>query len=90
MILGSWSVKSLLFWSERTKMNLNEICKYQQPSEKQKVALQNVRDGARLFMEAILANCLPCADRTAALRLAREAMMTANCAVVLDPSWTQP
>jgi len=43
-----------------------------------------VHDGAKRFAEIILGEVPMCADRSAALRLLREATMTACAAIALD------
>jgi hypothetical protein len=43
-----------------------------------------VHDAAKRFAQVILDNTPPGADQTAALRLLREATMTANAAIALD------
>lgn len=43
-----------------------------------------VHAAAKRFAEVILANTPPSDDQTAALRLLREATMTANAAIALD------
>jgi hypothetical protein len=43
-----------------------------------------IHDGARKFAEVLLAHVPACTDRTAALRLLREASMMACAAVALD------
>ena len=54
---------------------------YHPPSEDQKVAYGQLRDGGYMLARCILLHCPPSADRTAALRKVREAIMTANAAI---------
>lgn len=46
-------------------------------------AIEELRAATRDFIYAILRHTRPCADRTAAIRKAREAMMTAIASVVV-------
>ena len=54
---------------------------YHPLSEDQKVAYGQLRDGGYMLARCILLHCPPSADRTAALRKVREAIMTANAAI---------
>lgn len=63
--------------------NLADVFSYHAPSGDDLAHYAALRDGARAFAEVILRNCPPCADQQAALRKVREAVMTANGAVVL-------
>ena len=67
-----------------TKENIQDVLSYHAPSQGQLAAIQNVRDGAQIFIRDILNNCPPCADTSAAIRHVREAMMTANAAISLE------
>lgn len=62
---------------------VDELVAYHQPTETAIGQITEIRSAAATFMKAICANCPPCADRAAAIRLAREAMMTANASIVL-------
>lgn len=62
---------------------LEEVFSYHSPDGKQVEAYGRIRLAARILAENILASAPPCADRTAALRKVREAVMTANAAIAL-------
>ena len=66
-----------------TKENLRDVFTYHAPTELQVAQLQAVRDAGYNLAAAILEHCPPCADQQAAIRLVREAVMTANAAIVL-------
>lgn len=67
-----------------TKDNVGEVCTYHTPTPEQVVHYTEIRAAAKAFMETLLEHTPPCADQQAALRLAREAVMTANAAVALN------
>lgn len=54
---------------------------YHAPSPEQVAQYQRLRDAAKVTAYAIVANTPPSADQTAALRLLRESVMTANTAI---------
>lgn len=60
-----------------------DIFDHHTPNEDQIVAMERIREAARSFVRVIEENTSSCADRSAAIRKVREAMMTANAAVVL-------
>lgn len=62
---------------------LEEIFDYHSPDDEQAWAFPPIRAAAKDLARAILLNCPPCADRTAALRKLREAVMTANGGISL-------
>lgn len=66
-----------------TKDNIHEVVTYHAPDADQIASISNIRAAAETMLEAIVLNCPPCADTTAATRKVREAMMTANAAIVL-------
>jgi len=66
-----------------TMTNVSEVVSYHAPDEKQIADITEIRNAAAAMLFAILAVCPPCADTTAACRKVREAMMTANAAIVL-------
>ncbi|HEY3499463.1 MAG TPA: hypothetical protein VGK73_32460 [Polyangiaceae bacterium] len=67
-----------------TKQNIEDVFTYHAPLPDQVVALQAVREAAKRLTHAILENAPQCADQQAAIRHVREAVMTANAAIVLD------
>lgn len=63
--------------------NLNDVVRYHAPDNDQITKISNIRIAAEEMLREIMTNCPPCADTTAACRKVREAMMTANAAIVL-------
>lgn len=57
---------------------------YHAPTEKQIAAYQIIRGTARSLALVILENTPACADQSAAIRLLREAVMTANAAIACN------
>jgi hypothetical protein len=66
-----------------TRQNVESVFTYHAPDPPQIVALQHVRESAKALAYMILDEVPQCADQQAALRLLREAVMTANAAIVL-------
>lgn len=62
---------------------LDSIFKYHAPDADQQVAYEKLRQSAKDFAAAIVDLTPPSADQTAAIRLVREAVMTANAAIAL-------
>jgi hypothetical protein len=60
-----------------------DIYSYHRPDEEDVRKISNIREAAKALDRAILANTPKCADQSAARRKCREAMMTANAAIVL-------
>lgn len=69
-----------------TLANVEDVFTYHAPDEEQKMAYANIRRDARTLATTILHSVPACADQQAALRLLREAVMTANAAVALKGS----
>lgn len=63
-----------------TLANVEDVFTYHAP---QIVTYEKLRSSARGFAQAILKLTPTCADQQAAVRLVREALMTANAAVAL-------
>jgi hypothetical protein len=63
--------------------DLSEIFTYHAPDEEQTQAYKIIRGRAYDLASVIMLRCPLCADRTAALRLLRECVMTANAAIAL-------
>jgi hypothetical protein len=61
-----------------------EFFKYHAPNETTIPKFAAINQAAKNFAEVILANCPGGADRSAAIRLIREARMTANAAISLN------
>lgn len=62
---------------------LKEDFTYHAPNDEQQVKLQRITQLAHNLAEAILHDCPPSADRSAAYRCVREARMWANAAIVI-------
>ena len=63
---------------------LNDVFAYHPPADElTKARHEAIRDAARVFAEAIVEHTKPCADQSAAIRLVREVMFTANAAIAL-------
>jgi len=77
-------------WDKETKPMpgnqdwLNEIFTYHAPNQAQQNAYVEIREAARAFATVIFKNTPKCADQSAAIRLVREAVMTANAAIALE------
>ena len=63
---------------------LDDVFEYHAPTEDQRVCYEKLRPEAKNLARAILELCPPCADRNAAIRKVREAVMTANAAIALS------
>lgn len=61
-----------------------EFFKYHAPNELTIPKFAAINQAAKNFAEVVLSNCPRSADRTAAIRLIRDARMTANAAIALD------
>jgi hypothetical protein len=69
-----------------TRANIDDVFTYHAPDSDQLVTYEKLRSSAREFAKAILELTPGCADQQAAIRLVREAVMTANAAVALKGS----
>ncbi len=67
-------------------MDINNVFTYHSPSPDQLPKYEAIREAGKVLAEAIVANTMPCADQSAALRKVRESVMTANAAVALHGS----
>ncbi|HET6220189.1 MAG TPA: hypothetical protein VFE27_24385 [Acidobacteriaceae bacterium] len=67
-----------------TKDNLKDVFTYHAPNELQQEQYGALRTAAHDFALTILENTPTCADQQAAIRMVREAVMTANAAVALN------
>lgn len=66
-----------------THANLDEVFRYHAPKGDEPDKYEAINKAAK-ELAAVILNCtMPCADQQAALRLVREARMTANAAVAL-------
>lgn len=66
--------------TEITQEQLDNWFTYHPPGPGDQEAYVAMRDAAKNFAEVIVANTPSCADQTAAIRLVRNAVMTANAA----------
>jgi hypothetical protein len=64
---------------------IDELFTYHAPTEDQIESLALVRGQAKQLADVMVMCCPRSADRSAALRLLREAVMTANASIVLPP-----
>ena len=62
---------------------IEAIFTYHAPDAEATLASEKLRATAKLLASVILDVTPPCADQTAAIRLLREAVMTANAAIAL-------
>jgi hypothetical protein len=65
------------------KQNVDDVFTYHAPGPGDPERYQAIRDSAKATALVILENTPQCADQQAALRLLREAVMTANAAIAL-------
>ena len=63
---------------------LRKVFTYHAPHGDQPERYQRLRESARLFAEEVVRCVPPCADRTAAIRKIREAVMTANAGIAIQ------
>jgi hypothetical protein len=63
---------------------LDEVFRYHPPSGNQAARYHVLREAARAFASDVIRWCPAGPDRTAALRLIREALMTANASIALE------
>lgn len=64
-----------------TDEQLDNWFQYHAPTPEQQKAYVAIRDGAKQLARLIVANSPASADQTAAIRLLRQAVMTANAAI---------
>lgn len=67
-----------------TKAQLENWFTYHSPSPEQLPKYKAIREAGLNLAEAIVDNTLPSADQTAAIRLVREAVMTANASIACN------
>jgi hypothetical protein len=63
---------------------LHEVFSYHPPTEVTLPKFAAINQAAKNFAEVVLQNCPSSADRSAAIRLIRDARMTANASVALN------
>jgi len=64
-----------------TEQDIESRFSYHAPDDDQKVKFASIRGAAKMTAKIIIKNTPECADQTAAIRLLREAVMTANVAI---------
>jgi hypothetical protein len=67
-----------------TLENVKSVVRYHRPNADQSRRHEALSAATEHFLVAILENCPDCADRSAAIRMAREAKMTASAAIALE------
>ncbi len=65
-------------------IDIENIFTYHSPTAEQLPKYEAIRAKAKELGHVIVANTPPSADQTAAIRLLREAVMTANASIALD------
>lgn len=65
-------------------MDLDHVFVYHPPTPEQIPKYEAVRAAAKVFADVLQVNTPACADQSAALRLVREAVWTANASIALD------
>jgi hypothetical protein len=66
-------------------LDIDNTFSYHAPTPEQLPKYEALRAGAKAFAQVIVEQCPPSADRTAAVRKLREAVMTANASIALAP-----
>lgn len=66
-----------------TEEALDDVFSYHKPEPDQIPRYEAIREAARTFAHVLLQNTPASADQTAAIRLLRECVMTANASVAL-------
>jgi hypothetical protein len=67
-----------------TQADIENIFTYHAPKGDQPQRYQVIRDAAKTLALVIVANTQSSADQTAAIRLLRECVMTANASIALE------
>lgn len=70
--------------------DVEHVFKYHPPTPEQVVKYEAIREAAKALASTILANTPPSADQSAALRLLRESVMSANASIALGGRLTAP
>ena len=64
--------------------NVHDVVSYHQPNQDQVDKIAFIRREAESFITAIIVSTPVCGDQQAAIRHVRDAMMSANAAIVLN------
>lgn len=67
-----------------TLANLEDVVRYHSPRADQIPHYEAIRQAELVFIKTILEHTQACADQQAAVRLVRQAAMTANASIALD------
>lgn len=67
-----------------TEAEIDDIFTYHAPKDDQPERYVAIRAAARVFAKVLVANTKPSVDQTAAIRLLRESVMTANASIALE------
>lgn len=65
------------------EQKIRQLTMHHAPNEEGIAAITNIREATFFLIATIMRNCPASADRSAAIRKAREAMMTANASIVV-------
>lgn len=82
--LGAEPSDRVLTAEQEEDFYLREIFRYHPPGRDQLPKYEHIREAAKHFAKIVLLNVSPGADRDAAIRKIREAVMTANAGVALS------
>jgi hypothetical protein len=64
--------------------DVEDLFSYHAPKDDQPQKYEAVRAAAKQFAKVLIANTYASADQTAAIRLLRQAVMTANASIALE------
>lgn len=67
-----------------TAEEINDIFTYHAPKDDQPARYEFIRNAAKDFALVLISSTKPSADQTAAIRLLRECVMTANASIALE------
>ena len=70
--------------TDRERSEVEAWFRYHPPAGDQAERYERIRAEAKRLAEVLIECCPPSADRTAALRKVREAVMTANASIALE------
>jgi hypothetical protein len=65
-------------------LDVEDLFSYHAPKDDQPQKYEAVRAAAKVFAKVLIANTPSSADQTAAVRLLRQAVMTANASIALE------
>lgn len=76
--------------SPEFQSQIDEWFTYHKPTDRQLPAFDEINNAAKNLAMVIVQNTPRCADQSAAIRMVREARMTANAAVALNADYYEP